>query len=452
MDDAGDESNEPRQRSWLFTGPFDKRLAFFTDTMRAISRHRDPQELVADYYRRMYEAFPTDGYLAVSRRDLSSPKYKITRSSTWGIDFNPWLDGDTKPLFDRGLLGKLIYEGQPAIFDDLRGAYEPDDPAAEYLDGMRSMTAVPMFDDGESLNMVVFLLKEPNGFDRDRLPDQVWVHNLFGRATNTLVLRKQIAKTNHQLRDANEAVGKIQKTLLPERLPEITGVRLGTFYDSSEQAGGDYYDFFEIPGGKLGIFMGDVSGHGTPAAVLMAVVHAIAHAIENPPHPDPPGRLLAHLNHHLCERYTRRGGTFVTAWYGILDPKTRKLTFANAGHPPPRLKHDNTRDDDKAGKTGPLVAGRARSLPLGIDPHETFPEGEVQLESGDVLVAYTDGITEAREHGGRGMWGIEGLDASLSNCRCGPKTLIDDLIQKLTDYTGGSAPEDDRTIVTAKLD
>ncbi len=108
-----EETDEARPRPWLFTGPAEKRLAFFTDTMRAISRHRDPQELVADYYRRMYEAFPTDGYLSLSRRGLHAPYYQITRSSAWGIDFNPWLAGAEKPTFDKGLLGKLIYDGQP---------------------------------------------------------------------------------------------------------------------------------------------------------------------------------------------------------------------------------------------------------------------------------------------------------------------------------------------------
>lgn len=281
-----DVPDAPLPEPWLFTGPTDKRLAFFTDTMRAISRHRDPQQLVADYYRRMYEAFPTDGYLSFSRRGLDAPQYRITRSSAWGIDFNPWLDGSSQPVFDHGLLGDLIYAGEPRIIHDLTDVVDEDDPASSFFKDMRSLIAVPMFDEGEAINMVVFMRKEPAAFDEERLPDQVWVSNLFGRATNTLVLRQQVNATNRKFREAMEAVGEIQRTLLPETLPDLPGVKLGAFYDSSEQAGGDYYDFFELPGNKLGILMADVSGHGTPAAVLMAVVHAIAHAIEDPPHPD----------------------------------------------------------------------------------------------------------------------------------------------------------------------
>jgi sigma-B regulation protein RsbU (phosphoserine phosphatase) len=435
---------------WLFDGDDERRLAFFTETMRAISRHTDPQQLVADYYRRMYEAFPTDGYLSLSRRGLAAPQYRITRSSTWGIDFDPWRDGGTKPVLEHGFLGQLLHDGEPVLVEDLADTVTPEDPAAEFLAGMRSLIAVPMFDEGEALNMVVFLRREANAFDRSRLPDQVWVSNLFGRATNTLVLRQQANRSNRQLREAMEQVGRIQQSLLPERLPEVSGLDVATYYEASEQAGGDYYDFFDLPGGKLGILLADVSGHGTPAAVLMAVVHAIAHAIEDPPHPDPPGRLMSHLNRHLCERYTKKGGTFVTAWYGILDPTTRRLRFANAGHPPPRVKHANTRTDDEAARAGPLADGYARSLPLGIDPHETYDNGETTLDPGDVLVAYTDGITEARD-GQRGMWGTDGLDKSLVGCRCGARTLIDDLIRRLADYTEGRPPEDDQTVVAVKL-
>lgn len=435
--------------AWLFTGPTDRRLAFFTETMRAISRHSDPQQLVVDYYMRMREAFPTDAYLALSRRDLPAPCYRITRSDKWGLEFNPWKHLDQRPIYDRGLLGELIYRGEPIIVNDVARLVRDDDPAAEFFEGQQSLMAIPMFDRGQAINMVVFMRRDRGAFDPEKLPEQVWVTNLFGRATTNLVLRQQVTEANDRLHRELEAVGTIQQSLLPEKLPQVPGLKVAAFYDASEQSGGDYYDFFELPDGRLGIFVADVSGHGTPAAVLMAVVHAIAHSIEDPPFPEPPGRLLAHLNRHLCERYTRKGGTFVTAWYGVYDPTTRKLVFANAGHPAPRLKHDNAREDEKAADAGPL-SGNARSLPLGIDPQEVFPDTEVTLEPGDVVVAYTDGITESRSPT-REMWGTAGMDASLLGCSCEPQALIDDLIDELQRYTHNAKPADDRTIVAMKV-
>ena len=429
---------------WLFSGPTEERLAFFTDTMRAISSITDPQELVLDYYLRMKRAFPTDGFVGVSRRDLPVPCYRVTRSDRWGMDFNPWKDAASKPVYDRGLLGELIYAGRPTIIDDLRGRVADDDPAREFVGDLRSLLAVPMFDAGEATNLVVFLRREPAAFDHDRLPDQVWVTNLFGRATNNLVLRQRVAAQARELRRSLEAVGEVQRGLLPERLPEVPGIRVAAHYESSEQAGGDYYDFFDLPDGRLGVLVADVSGHGTPAAVMMAVVHAIAHAIENPPFAEPPGRLLGYLNRHLCERYTKRGGTFVTAWAGVYDPATRRLTYANAGHPPPRCKADNAR----GGRARPLD-GAARSLPLGIEAEETFADAAVTLDPGDVVVVYTDGLTEARSPA-RDMWGTAGLDAALAACSCAPRELLDGLIDRLNAYTHGARAEDDRTAVAIK--
>ena len=439
----------PMGASWLFDGPADERLAFFTDTMRAISRHTDPQRLVLDYYHRMKQAFPTDGYIALSRRDLPQPLYRVTRSSRINIDFDPWKQAHQRPVHDRGFLGELLYRGDAVVLDDLTGYLRDGDPAFDLLEGQRSLMAVPMFDDGKALNMTIFLREKAGAFDRETLPEQVWVSNLFGRATSNLVLRQQLAGVLDRLRRELDAVGEIQKSLLPSRVPEVPGVRLATFYDASEQAGGDYYDFFELPGGRLGLLVADVSGHGTPAAVLMAVLHAIVHSIDNPPHAEPPGRVLAHLNRHLCERYTKKGGTFVTAWFGMYDPETRELTYANAGHPAPRLKHDNGRNDDKAALAGPL-SGNARSLPLGIDPHEVFENSTVTLEPGDVLVAYTDGITESRAPAGD-MFGVTGLDETLLGCSCDPKTLISDLVDELSRYTHDTPPGDDRTIVAMKV-
>ena len=447
-DDASAPPGGEMPASWLFEGGTNERLAFFVDAMRSISRHRDPQSLVIDYFLRMRRVFPTDRYVSLSRRDLPQPQYRVTRSDLWGLEFDPWKDGHTRPVYSRGLLGELIYRGEPVVVGDVRTLLREDEPAAEFFAGQRSLMAVPMFDGGEATNMVVFMRRQPDSFDPERLPEQVWVANLFGRATTNLVLRQRVAEKEKALRRELEAVGEIQRSLLPERLPEVEGVRVAAYYEASEQAGGDYYDFFELPGGRLGIFLADVSGHGTPAAVLMAVVHALAHSLDNPPRPEPPGRLLAHVNRHLCERYTRRGGTFVTAWYGVYDPRTRRLVYANAGHPAPRVKHDNARHPD-AGRAGPL-AGHARSLPLGIDPHEDYPDSDAALDAGDVLVAYTDGITEARSPT-REMWGTAGLDGSLLGCSCDPPRLIEDLIGELRRFTGDARPDDDRTLVAAKV-
>ena len=133
---------------------------------------------------------------------------------------------------------------------------------------------------------------------------------------------------------------------------------LAAHYQTSHRAGGDYYDFFPLPGGRWGILIADVSGHGTAAAVLMAVTHSIAHTYPGPP--TPPGELLKHVNQVLAERYTANTGAFVTAFYAVYDPATRTIAHSSAGHPPPRLKRC-------ADGSLTLLDGQ-HGLPLGIVP------------------------------------------------------------------------------------
>ena len=290
------------------------------DAMQEMSRQSDPQAMVRAYGERMRQLAPNHRRISLSRRGLSHPYFRITRSTTWSHEVNPWLEKDRLPLLAGGLLGRLVYAGRPALIDDL--SWEEDDPAAEYLAGCRSLLAIPVYDQGESLNMVVLLRDETFSFDKEEIPDLVWRTNLFGRATGNLVLRQELEQAYEALDHELKIVADIQLSLLPAELPQIPTLDLAAFYRPSHRAGGDYYDFFPLPDGKWGIFVGDVSGHGTPAAVLMAVTHSIAHTCPGPP--SPPGKILAYLNEHLVSRYTSHNGSFVTAFYAIYDPATHE--------------------------------------------------------------------------------------------------------------------------------
>ncbi len=113
-------------------------------------------------------------------------------------------------------------------------------------------------------------------------------------------------------------VADIQRSLLPQVLPTIPTLELAAYYRTSRWAGGDYYDFFPLPDGRWGILIADVSGHGTPAAVMMAITHSLAHSLPGPA--DPPAALLGHVNRQLSHRYTAANEVFVTAFYGVYDP------------------------------------------------------------------------------------------------------------------------------------
>jgi sigma-B regulation protein RsbU (phosphoserine phosphatase) len=417
---------------------WEQKLSVIVDTMRDMSRHSDPQAMVQAYGERMRQLLPIDRRLSLSRRGLSYPQYRITRSTTWTEDINPWQDRDRLPLLEGGLLAKLIYGDEPEVFDDLE--ISPEEPAADYLSGHRSLLAIPMYDQGEALNMVVLLQKESFAFPKDQIPDLVWRSNLFGRATSNLVLRGELQQAYLALDHELKVVGDIQRSLLPATLPRIATMDLAAHYQPARRAGGDYYDFFPLPEGKWGIFIADVSGHGTPAAVLMAVTHSIAHTHAGPPMP--PCRLLDYLNHHLGTRYVNGSETFVTAFYGIYDPATRTLTYSCAGHNPPRLKRC---------QDGSLLSlNRAGGLPLGLMPEERYEETVQQLQVGDQIIFYTDGITEAHNPQGQ-MFGTQRLDLALENCSLEARALLESLIQSVEEFAVGRPADDDRTLIVARI-
>jgi len=419
--------------AWFRQSPAE-RLPFVMQMMREMSQQTDPENLVDFYGRRMGEVFVADVRMSLSRRGLEHPQVRVTRSNLFDHSLNPWTQSGRLPIIEGGILTELVYGDKAVVLNDFN--VDPADPAAKFLGGLRSLTAIPLFDSGAALNMVLVGRRDPGGFSDEFLPEHVWLSNLFGRATASLVLAGELQRAYGRIENELKVVADIQRSLLPAELPKIPGLDIAAYYQTSLHAGGDYYDFFELPDGHLGILIADVSGHGTPAAVMMAVTHSIAHTHHG--EPCPPSRLLNFINKHLCARYTQGGGTFVTAFYGIYNPHTRLLTFANAGHNPPRLKRPH------GGPSG-IIEG-STNLPLGIDPQERYADSTQQLDPGDTIVLYTDGITEARNPAGD-LFGTDRLDAVLRPPLPSARAMIDATVAAVETFTHRIPPTDDRTML-----
>jgi sigma-B regulation protein RsbU (phosphoserine phosphatase) len=426
------------------TNPFDTesrnwrgRLAASVDLMRALSRSSDPQEMYALFSRRMDELFPVSRRLTLSRRGLRPPEYRVTRFSGWKDAANPWTEPERLPVHRGGFLAELLYADEPRLIKNLD--LPADDPAAAYLAGQRSVLAIPHFDQGVAVNALVLAREEPDAFAADRLPDLVMLSNLFGRATQTLVLSQAVKGAFDAADFEMKAVADIQKALLPDAVPQVTGLDIAVDYRAAARAGGDYYDFFPLPGGRLGLLVADASGHGAPAAVLMAMTHSIAHTLHESDR-GCPRALLTQLNAHLARRYTRPTGSFVTAFAAVFDPARHALTYASAGHAPPLVaRADGSRSS----------LNRAQRLPLGIKPTETYPEQTAPFRPGDRVVVVTDGILEAANAAGD-MFGTAGVGAAL---RPVCDAAADDLAAVLgawTAHAAGMATADDRTVVVVR--
>ncbi len=184
-----------------------------------------------------------------------------------------------------------------------------------------------------------------------------------------------------RVRDELEVARQLQRELLPQSSPEIRGYDFAHSYRTANEVGGDYYDFPQLPDGRLALLIGDASGHGIAAGLLMAIANAtLKTALDVDPEPT---RVAALLNSALFRTGDRRA--FMTLFYGLLDPATGRMDYVCAGHPYPMLR--------RAG--GEIVELGRGSLPLGLRARLELETGSVTMDEGDVLVLFTDGLAEA---------------------------------------------------------
>lgn len=410
------------------------------ETVREVSMQTDPQEMVRRWRERSRRMIPRDADLSISRRELQSPWYRITRSARWTEAVNPWKQKDRLPLLTGGLLAELIYGNEPRVIDDLKVA--PDEPAAEYLEGMRSLIALPLYEDGESLNMVIRLLREPNGFDIAQLPDLIVTSNLFGRATYNLIMAEKVREAYDALDAEFKVIARIQQSLLPSAVPQSRGLDVAAYYATARRAGGDYYDFFPIDENRTGILIADVSGHGAAAAVVMARMHAALHV--SCVDMDRPAEVLAFANDHLLMqcRTDLTVTTFVTAFYAVFDSTECCLVYSSAGHNPPRwLRADGSICS---------ISG-ARDLPLGIICGVRYEQDRLQLQSGDAILLYTDGIVEAFDPA-ENPFGDERLDEAFLLPHASAQDILDNVLAAVERFAKDTPAFDDRTMLALRVE
>jgi serine phosphatase RsbU (regulator of sigma subunit)/predicted ester cyclase len=223
----------------------------------------------------------------------------------------------------------------------------------------------------------------------------------------------------------------IQQASLPEEVPTLQGWEISPFYRPAREVGGDFYDFFELKDGQLGLIIGDATGKGVPAALVMSTTCGMLRAVALSV--DSPGEALERVNEALCARIP--ANMFVTCFYAILDPESGRLLYANAGHDLPYLR-----------RGGGAEELRARGMPLGLMPGMGYEEKEATLEPGDITLFYSDGLVEAHNPR-REMFGFPRLKRLISEY-AENQPLVNLLTEELYSFTGDSwEQEDDITLV-----
>ncbi len=417
------------------------RLREYLALVKELSLQRDPHGLLQSYGTRSRFVVPADHLISLSRSGLSGCQVRITRTTRWKEPIDPWREPHRLPVIESGLLCELMRAGKPVKIDQIE--VSPRDPVAPYLEGMNSLIACPVFDEGEPRYMVILLRAEPAAFTLDELATALLTSNLIGRATSHLVLAEELRSAYAALDREFRLVGELQRGLLPQQLPKIPGVRLATYYQTSTRAGGDYYDCFQTGSGEWCFLIADVSGHGAAAAVVVAMMHTL---MKSPlaaglDRQGSPAALLRHLNAELLRLIP--DGQFVTAFIGMYHPVRHTFRYASAGHNPPRWLRRGTPT------VIPLLA--EEGLPLAVTPAYSCTDHVIEVQPGDRILLYTDGVTETF-NAQRDMFGIEGVDAALRRCSRSPESMVSCVLSDLTAFAPNPRIEDDRTLLAIAFD
>ena len=340
---------------------------------------------------------------------------------------------DSVDLFiSRTLLGEVIDERNVVAFVDASKDHKLARAESIVAQNIRSAVCAPLIV-GEKVLGVLYLdfLANKGSVTHAEVNLVAQIARFAAVKLETARLREEaIAKA--QLDQELRTAYAIQRRLLPEELPEIAGYQLAGANRPCRTVSGDYYDVVVRPDGRVYFVVADVSGKGITAAIVMA---SVATAFNIFTRTDPtPADLLRELNATLAPKTAP--SKFVTMVVGVLDPATGEVEFANAGHVSPLL----------VSATG-VQALTATDLVVGLFPHVDYRNQRVHLGSGDALVLFTDGVTEA-ENDQEQQLGIDPVsDLLCSGHRCAASALLQMIEERVDEFSGGEAAADDVTLL-----
>jgi sigma-B regulation protein RsbU (phosphoserine phosphatase) len=247
-------------------------------------------------------------------------------------------------------------------------------------------------------------------------------------------LKREVEQKKDALEDELKAASDVQCRLLPKKLPKIAGLKLAVHYETSLYAGGDYYDIAKLADNRWGFLVADAEGHSAPAAVMMAMTCALFRSYPEPP--VEPGELLFFLNQHLCKV---ADPSFVTALYVVYDADHHHLKIGRAGHPPPMIYRSAEKKAVEYSCSG--------VFPMGVDPYDQVPVAEAELQPGDRILMYTDGITERFSMDGN-TYGEERLLRQLEGGgNIQPEELLTAIMKDVDAFANGRPADDDQALL-----
>ncbi len=409
------------------------KLRLLLDITKKISRSLDLEELLRMVMDTLDSLIPYDAagiYVIEGAREDSPDSSHVFRTEiVRGYDVEELLNLRLK--IGEGIIGFVAQTGEPVISPDVRS----DSRYINARPETQSEMVAPIIANDEVIGVFDLESDQLNAYTFDDLQVLLLLASQVAIIIEKVMLHEQLVEKK-RLEGQLEVARQVQLELLPRSDPHIEGFDISAYNYPTEEVSGDYYDWVRVFDDQIGLVIADVSGKGVPAALLMAFLRASLRAaihIGYAPHIS-----MAKVNYLLWESIQRH--QFVTAFYGVLDATNRTLAYSNAGHNPPLLM-------SKDGTASFIERG---SVPLGMFRETRYYEFYLALEPGQLLVLYTDGVTEAANEDSE-EYGRDRLENRVREGRhLGARELIEFIHQDVIKFTAGRGADDDITLFILK--
>jgi phosphoserine phosphatase RsbU/P len=406
--------------------------------------------VIFEYAARIAQEQDTDALLRLNA-DMARDLVGADRCSIWLVDPDgeelhtavAHGVGQLRVKFGHGLVGACVARAEPIVVNDTstdERFLNRIDQGSGYL--THSVLVLPLRTAHGKVIGAFQALNKPCGFSESDVALLGLAGSYSAAAIEAQILRKE-AETNRMFLHELEIARDVQAGLLPQHPPSFKHLDCAAFCRPAKFVGGDYYDFIETPSGALAFTLGDVSGKGIPAAVLMASIHASLRVslLRGPQSLTP---LMADINESVYASSALSPGRYSTLFCGFTDPAFRQLTYVNAGHCPPMLVR---RGQDGVG-IGRLTTG---GTPIGLLPMAQYEAGVTALQPGDTLVCFSDGISEACNANGD-FWRESEIQNLLRGAGDASAQEVTERVVHAADaFTGDAEQADDMTVVTLRV-
>jgi sigma-B regulation protein RsbU (phosphoserine phosphatase) len=403
-----------------------RRLQILVDMFRSIGTDLNEERLLEKILDTLFRVFPDTHRGFIILRDPDTGKLVPRAARTEGGA------GSNKLAISESILQYVLEKKQAVLSTDALhdGRFQSSQSIVDLQ--MRSVMCAPLIHENNVLGFVTLDTRKVSRlYNEEGLSLLAGIANQASLAIANARMHSRLVSQERLEQDLRNAA-RIQHSFLPQQPPEVPGYEFADWYTTAHEVGGDFYDFIRLPDGKWGVVVGDVSGKGITAALMMAKMTAQIrlHAAAGLS----PGRLLAELNHSML---TSEPDLFVTLLILVLDSDKHTMLVSNAGHLPPMVRRD--------GKTVE-AANCENSLPIGVIDDTEFPETLIDIGANDRVCVFTDGVTEAMNEKGE-LYGFDRLKAAILSAPDTPRGILESIQKSVWAHIGTARQSDDLSLV-----